>query len=192
MKGSRLFIAVLSVLIFTSCSKTNKSRESAGTSNLVPVMYNNPGLVADLGVGLWAWPLPMDFDSDGDLDLVISCPDIPYNGTYFFENPEGNVAMPVFLPPVRIGDGKNSIVVSHVDDKPRVINVYQEYLNFRDSIFSSPKQVYPSEKMPSGMGRQRTKTMRYKDYNGDGAMDIIAGISDWGDYGCSPPLKLSG
>ena len=51
------------------------------------IQYNNPGLVVDLGVGLWAWPLPMDYDRDGDLDLVVSCPDKPYNGTYFFENP---------------------------------------------------------------------------------------------------------
>ncbi|MFH1884232.1 MAG: hypothetical protein ABIL62_16160 [Planctomycetota bacterium] len=29
------------------------------------VKYNNPGLIVDLGVGLWAWPLPMDYDSDG-------------------------------------------------------------------------------------------------------------------------------
>ncbi|MHC4331033.1 MAG: hypothetical protein ACYSWW_23245 [Planctomycetota bacterium] len=50
------------------------------------VKYNNPGLVVDLGVGLWAWPLPMDYDSDGDYDLVVCCPDKPYNGTYFFEN----------------------------------------------------------------------------------------------------------
>ncbi|MBP84060.1 MAG: hypothetical protein CMO61_09475, partial [Verrucomicrobiales bacterium] len=27
---------------------------------LQPLKYNNPGLVVDLGVGLWAWPLPMD------------------------------------------------------------------------------------------------------------------------------------
>ena len=26
------------------------------------VMYNNPGLVVDLGVGLWAWPVPWDVD----------------------------------------------------------------------------------------------------------------------------------
>ena len=28
-----------------------------------------------------------DYDRDGDLDLVVSCPDKPYNGLYFFENP---------------------------------------------------------------------------------------------------------
>ena len=41
---------------------------------LEQVKYNHPGLVGDLGVGLWAWPLPMDYDSDGDLDLVVVCP----------------------------------------------------------------------------------------------------------------------
>jgi len=47
------------------------------------VSFNHPGLTTDLGVGLNAWPLPMDYDGDGDLDLIVSCPDVPYNGTYF-------------------------------------------------------------------------------------------------------------
>ena len=152
-------IAVLTTILLCSCSQTNKSKESDGesASNLVPVMYNNPGLTADLGVGLWAWPMPMDFDDDGDLDLVVSCPDKPYNGTYFFENPDGDVAMPVFLPPVRIGEGMKNIVVSYVDGSPRVINVFQEYLHFKDSIFSHQKQVYPAELMPEGKGNQPGK-----------------------------------
>ena len=55
---------------------------------LQPLKYNHPGLVVDLGVGLWAWPLPMDYDDDGDYDLVVSCPDKPSNGFYFFREPE--------------------------------------------------------------------------------------------------------
>jgi predicted neuraminidase len=63
------------------------------SQTLTRLPYNNPGLVVDLGVGLWAWPLPVDFDGDGDLDLVVNCPDKPYNGLYFFENPgKGAVA----------------------------------------------------------------------------------------------------
>ncbi|MGC3970514.1 MAG: hypothetical protein QM775_25200 [Pirellulales bacterium] len=31
--------------------------------------YNNPGLLVDVGVGLWASPLPMDFNHDGLMDL---------------------------------------------------------------------------------------------------------------------------
>ena len=48
--------------------------------------HQNPGLLADLGVGLWAWPLPMDYNGDGLMDLVVVCTDKPYNGTWFFEN----------------------------------------------------------------------------------------------------------
>src|SRR6266478_3956554 len=74
--------------------------------------YNHPGLVVDLGVGLWAFPLPMDFDGDGNLDLVVSCPDKPYNGVYFFENAGGDTAqnkMPVFKPGRRISKGLQNV-----------------------------------------------------------------------------------
>jgi len=37
--------------------------------DLKRLKYNHPGLVVDLGVGLWAWPLPMDYDDDGDVGL---------------------------------------------------------------------------------------------------------------------------
>ena len=59
---------------------------SAQSPGLVQLPYNHPGLVVDLGVGLWAWPIPCDADSDGDYDLIVSCPDKPSNGVWFFEN----------------------------------------------------------------------------------------------------------
>src|SRR5688572_30979847 len=90
---------------------------SLNAQELVPLKYNHPGLVVDLGVGLWAWPLPMDYDGDGDYDLLVSCPDKPYNGTYFFENKEGRAKMPVFEPAVRIGPGRDNVRVSFVDGK---------------------------------------------------------------------------
>ena len=83
----------------------------ASADSMLRVQYNNPGLVVDLGVGLWAWPMPVDWDDDGDLDLVVSCPDVPFNGTYLFENPGGNAKMPVFKPPVRMGPGHKNIRV---------------------------------------------------------------------------------
>src|SRR5687767_6837724 len=93
----------------------------ACAQDLTPLKYNHPGLTVDLGVGLWAFPLPMDFDGDGDLDLVVSCPDKPSNGTYFFENPGGESKLPVFKPAVRIGPGHHNIRVSHVGGRPRVL-----------------------------------------------------------------------
>ena len=77
----------------------------ASAGGLQRVKYNNPGLVVDLAVGLWAWPLPMDFNGDGNLDLVVSCPDKPFNGLYFFENAAGDTAktpLPIFRPGRRI------------------------------------------------------------------------------------------
>ena len=43
-------------------------RFAASDENEIPIerlKYNHPGLVVDLGVGLWAWPIPIDFDKDG-------------------------------------------------------------------------------------------------------------------------------
>ena len=72
-----------------------------GADELVQLEYNNPGLIVDLGVGLWAWPIPCDADGDGDFDMIVSCPDKPSNGIWLFENTSGDTSktkMPVFKP----------------------------------------------------------------------------------------------
>jgi hypothetical protein len=72
--------AVLASLVFLT-------QVLGAAPGLERLKYNHPGLTVDLGVGLWAFPLPMDLNGDGVLDLAVSCPDKPYNGTYFFEAP---------------------------------------------------------------------------------------------------------
>ena len=75
-------------------------------SELAPLRYNNPGLVVDLGVGLWSAPVPCDADGDGDFDLIVVCHDKPYQGTYLFENVSGDTAtnkLPVFKAARRLG-----------------------------------------------------------------------------------------
>src|SRR5471032_543477 len=87
------------------------------------IAYNNPGLVVDLGVGLWAWPLPMDYNGDGLMDLVVACTDTPYNGVYFFENTgqiDPATKLPLFKPAVRLGNAVASPQISYVDGKPVV------------------------------------------------------------------------
>src|SRR6185312_2213821 len=105
----------------------------AWASSLERLTYNHPGLVVDLGVGLWAWPLPMDFNGDGRLDLVVNCPDKPSNGTYVFENATGDTArvpMPVFRPGRRISQGLQNVQVSSVDGRVRVLSPGWEYPDF--------------------------------------------------------------
>jgi hypothetical protein len=165
-----------------------------GTAGLERIKYNNPGLVADLGVGLWAWPLPMDYDGDGDYDLVVSCSDKPYNGTYFFENPSGNVKMPVFKPSVRIGRGYKHAQVSYVDGKHRVLIPAKELVSFRSagSDFEKTVEIYPTDRIHKARGRIRARQWKYCDYDRDGALDLIAGIADWTDYGWDNAFNSEG
>jgi hypothetical protein len=174
---------------YSKSEKDHKARSEKssdfGTHGLERVKYNNPGLEVDLGVGLWAWPLPMDYDGDGDYDLVVSCPDKPYNGTYFFQNTEGNVKMPVFKPGARIGRGYKHAQVSYVDGKPRVLIPAKELVNFRSagSDFEKTVEIYPTDRIHKAKGRIRARQWKYCDYDGDGDLDLIAGIADWTDYG---------
>lgn len=157
---------------------------TSAEAELKRVTYQNPGLTVDLGVGLWAWPLPMDFDGDGDLDLVVNCPDKPYNGTYFFENANGDTSknkMPVFKPGKRISKGLQNAQVSYVNGKPRVLTPGIEHPNFlKTGLESGVKLSVPPNVHPN---KVRGNFWRYVDFDGDGKLDLIVGADDWKDYG---------
>ncbi|MDF1823951.1 MAG: exo-alpha-sialidase [Verrucomicrobiales bacterium] len=152
--------------------------------NLLPLKYNNPGLTVDLGVGLWAWPLPMDFDGDGDMDLVVSGPDKPTNGLYYFENPtqDPSIKMPVFKPAVRLGPAGRNVQVSYVDGVPRVLNENIEFPDFKNSGIEKSAGEKFYDRPNFHPGKTRARMWRYLDWENDGDQDIIVGIGDWSDY----------
>jgi hypothetical protein len=153
----------------------------AEPQTLTPLPYNNPGLLVDLGVGLYAYPIPTDVDNDGDLDLLISCPDVPYNGTYLFENITGKVAHPTFRFKKRISAGKLDLTPSLVNGKLRVLGPGVEYTDFVTVGVAKPVTlpVNPSFRI----GRIRGNQWSYVDFDGDGDHDLIAGVGDWAEYG---------
>jgi hypothetical protein len=167
------------------CFSTGLGIADLRAQDLQPLQYNNPNLTVDLGVGLWAWPLPMDWDSDGDFDLVVSCPDKPYSGTYFFENPGGDKRFPIFKPGVRVGRGMKNLQVSFVEGVPHVLDSSTEFLDFRGRGFSEERQrsIYNSNSIHQSKGNQRFNVWSYVDYDGDGAQDVMIGVDDWGFYG---------
>ncbi|MDP6446049.1 MAG: VCBS repeat-containing protein, partial [Pirellulaceae bacterium] len=153
---------------------------------LRPLKYNNPGLRVDLGVGLWAWPMPMDYDGDGDLDLLVSCPDKPSNGVYFFENPSQDAAekTPVFKPGVRVGKTSSNFQVSYVAGQPRILHTCFEFPRDEKTgafDFARGKRIYPKNNVHEN--RVRANMWRYVDFEGDGDQDLVVGAGDWTDYG---------
>ncbi|QDU08437.1 FG-GAP repeat domain-containing protein [Gimesia aquarii] len=149
---------------------------------LEQLTYNNPQLEVDLGVGLWAWPLPMDYDGDGDMDLLVSCPDKPSNGTYFFENRSDKAEkLPVFEPGVRLGKGYHNTCLSYVDGKPRVLVSGREAVDFKKKGFDKLTAL-PVDRNVHG-SKVRGNQWFYVDYDGDKDHDLIVGVGDWSDYG---------
>ncbi len=170
------------------------SLSAALAQELARLKYNDPKLVVDLGVGLWAWPVPCDADGDGDYDLIVSCPDKPFNGVWLFENVDGDTAQhkfPVFKPPVRLSKTIHYVLPSYVDNRLRVLTPGVEYDDFvshglRNAIpLAAPKTIHtPTGNAPGARGNKiRHNQWRYADYDGDGALDLVVGIEDWGDYG---------
>ncbi|MBP3957662.1 VCBS repeat-containing protein [Gemmata sp. G18] len=168
---------------------------------LEPLKYNHPGLVVDLGVGLWAWPIPCDADGDGDFDLIVSCPDKPSNGVWFFENVTGDTAKnkyPVFKPARKLSGAAHYVMPSYVGDKLRVLTPGTEHPNFvtkgltEKRTLSVPKDFYkPEGKQPKGP-KVRHNQWRYADYDGDGRPDLVVGIEDWSFYGWDDAYNARG
>lgn len=156
------------------------------------VPYQHPDLVVDLGVGLWAWPMPVDWDRDGDLDLLVSCPDVPFNGTYWFENRQGpDTPFPVFEPPVRIGKGLRSPQISYWQGEPHLLTAAEEWLDFRDVGLTRPRKIHDQTNIHDSQ-RIRANQWKYLDYDGDGVRDLVVGVGDWSDYGWDNAFDDSG
>jgi len=156
-----------------------------------PLPYNNPDIQVDLGVGLWAWPLPMDYDDDGDYDLVVTCPDVPYNGTYFFEHPgTGDPQMPLFKPAVRIAKGQQNVQISYIKDKAYITSPAKHYHHFKSNQFNRNYALPINAKFHPG--KTRANQWKFADYDGDEITDLIIGIGDWADYGWDNAFNAEG
>jgi hypothetical protein len=167
---------------------------------LAPLKYNNPGLIVDLGVGLWAWPIPWDVNNDGKTDLLVACPDKPSNGVWYFEN-SGELdknKLPIFKPGKRISAAKHYLMPSYVDGTLRVLSPGLEYPEFANTgsekavkLPVDPKFYTPVGNQPKGP-KVRHNQWRYVDYDGDGKLDLVTGIEDWSHYGWDDAYNAKG
>jgi hypothetical protein len=163
--------------------------------------YNHPGLTVDLGVGLWAWPIPGDADGDGDYDLIVSCPDKPSNGVWFFENASGDtrrVKFPVFKPARRLSGTVHYVMPSYGNGAVRVLSPgfeYPEFLTRGTAVRTAipcPLDFHPLVGRQSKGPKIRHRQWRLADYDGDGIADLVFGIEDWSEYGWDDAWDASG
>lgn len=148
-------------------------------SKLRRIVYNQPGLTVDLGVGLWASPMPMDLDGDGDFDLVCATADKPYNGIYFFENVQGNIDWPVFKPAVRLDSAKHDITPSYDGEEVFMTEPGFHFPNFKKTYFQEPVAISYEPTFRATRGKQ----WKFCDFDGDGVRDLVIGVGDWTEYG---------
>lgn len=187
-KYTRFFVGLL-FLMFNAGSVDLFAQE---IGEFKIVKYNNSGATSYVGVGLWAWPLPMDYDGDGDMDLLVSCPDKPFNGLYFFENSSGE-SFPVFEPPVRLGSAIPQVQVSHTDGKARVMISGTELQDFTQKLDQQPVPLFPSDEILKDFPKKpRFNQWKMVDYDGDGDQDLLVGVDDWSDYGWDNAFNSEG
>ncbi|MDY3555960.1 VCBS repeat-containing protein [Gemmata sp. JC717] len=174
---------------------------AARADGLEPLKYNHPGLVTDLGVGLWAWPVPCDADGDGDYDLIVSCPDKPSNGVWLFENVTGDTAknkFPVFKPARKLSPAAHYVMPSYAGGGVRVLTPGTEHPNFVTKGLAEKRPLPVAKNFYKPEGKQtkgpkvRHNQWRYADYDGDGKLDLVVGIEDWSFYGWDDAYSARG
>jgi hypothetical protein len=170
------------------------------SQSLAPLKYNHPGLVVDLGVGLWAWPIPWDANGDGKPDLLVSCPDRPSNGVWYFENSgrRDDRGVAIFRPARRLSATKKYLMPSYLNDRLHVLSPGEEYLDFAKTGIGQSRKLpvaanfyKPEGHQPKGP-KVRHNQWRYVDYDGDGLIDLVTGIEDWSHYGWDDAYDANG
>ncbi len=155
----------------------------AQTKDGIRIKQNNPDLIVDLGTGLWGAPIPVDFDRDGLMDIIMSCPDTPYKGIYFFRN-IGSSSKPFFDVAKKISDlASRNTQSSYVDGDLHVISEGKEYTGFVNNLFANSDTIKVDIQPGVDFKKVRSNMWSYVDFDNDGDQDILVGIDDWGDYG---------
>lgn len=153
------------------------------------ITYGRSGVRNRVAVGLQPRPAALDADGDGDTDLVIACPDRPYNGTYLFVNRGSNLD-PLFERAEWLGPGLKELTAADFngDGAADLVTIGGYYSDFRRNRLSRFVKVTPVRDYFIG----RDEMWQPFDWDGDGRIDLLVGVSDWRDYGWDDAFNEKG
>ena len=151
--------------------------------------YGRPNVRARLGVGLYAHPGAIDMDGDGDFDLILNCPDRPYNGIFLAQN-IGSNAVPLFARPLWLGPSVKDPVVADFNGDGKLDLVYSGgyFSDLVKNRLSRPMAITLPRKYHVG----RDDLWFPVDWDGDGKIDVLNGVSDWREYGWDDAFNEKG
>lgn len=151
--------------------------------------YGRLDVRGKLAVGLWAHPAPLDFDGDGDLDLIVGCADRPYNGIYLFRNISSG-STELFDRAEWLGPGKKDLVAADFNGDGAIDLVFSGgyYSDVRRNRLSRMVTV----QLPRTYHVGRDDLWYPVDWDRDGRIDVLAGVSDWRDYGWDDAFNAKG
>lgn len=153
------------------------------------ITFGRAGVRGRVAVGLQPYPAALDADGDGDMDLVIACPDRPYNGLYLFTN-IGSNREPLYDRAEWLGPGFRELTAADFNgdgamDLVTTGGYYSDFVRNRLRQFVRIKldrHYYVS----------RDNMWQPFDWDGDGRIDLLTGVSDWRDYGWDDAFNSNG
>lgn len=153
------------------------------------VTFGRPGVRGRVAVGLYAHPAVVDMDADGLPDLILSSPDRPYNGIYYFHN-IGQAGQPLYARGEWWGPAKADLVAADANGDGRTDLVYRGgyFDDVRANRLSKPVAI----PLPRDYHVGRDDFYFPVDWDGDGRIDILNGPSDWREYGWDDAYDAQG
>jgi hypothetical protein len=169
--------------------ETERLAEPAMVGTGDAITYGRAGVRGALAAGLSAHAAALDFDGDGKIDIVMNSNSGSYNGIFLFRN-LGTNEKPLFDRGEWLAKGRAGLVAADFNgDGAMDLMVTGGYYS---DVQKNGLGVFVPIQLPRSYWIGRDDLWYPVDWDGDGKVDVLAGVSDWRDYGWDDAFNSHG